>query len=78
MGGFLLTIYLDDAKKFLDDQLSRLFGIPKSMVGYNVVTIVIILLVGYAAFSIVVSLTIWILDRFGPRKPKPVQAPLVT
>jgi ABC-type lipoprotein release transport system permease subunit len=74
VSGVLLAIYIEDAKKFLDDLLSRLFGIPKSMVGYNVVTVVVIVLLGYAVFSVVFFLTSWIVNRFGPQK-RPVQAP---
>jgi ABC-type lipoprotein release transport system permease subunit len=72
VAAFLLTVYLEDAKRFLDDLLSRLFGIPKSMVGINVVTAVIISLFVYAAFVIVFFSVTWILDRFGPKK-RPVQ-----
>jgi hypothetical protein len=68
VSGVLLTIYIDDAKKFLDDLLSRLFGIPKSMVGYNVVTVVVIVLLGYAIFLAFFFLTTWIANRFGPQK----------
>lgn len=68
VGALLLVIYLEDAKRFLDDLLGRLFGIPKSMVGYNVVTIVIIGFIAYAILSTVIFLTIWILDRISLRK----------
>ena len=74
VGGVLLAIYLEDAKKFLDDLLSRLFGIPKSMVGYNVAMVVIIVLLGFAVFIVFFFSTSWILNRFGPRK-RPVQVP---
>ena len=76
VGGVLLAIYLDDTKKFLDDVLSRFFDIPKSMVGYNVATVVIIVLLGVAVFSVLFFSTSWILNRFGPRK-RPVQVPPV-
>ena len=68
VGALLLVIYLEDAKSFLDDLLSRLFGIPKSMVGYNVVTVVIIGFLVYAVFSVVIFLTTWILNRYSLRK----------
>ena len=77
VGLFLLTIYLEDAKKFLDDLLSRLFGIPKSMVGYNVATLVITVLLGYAVFSIVFFLVTWILNRFGPWKHSIQTPPMI-
>jgi len=41
LGSILLLIYLDDAKAFLDELISRLFGIPKGMVGYYVVFAII-------------------------------------
>jgi len=77
VGMFLLTIYLEDAKNFLDELLSRLFGIPKSMVGYNVVTVVIIVLLVYAVFSIVFFLATWVLNRFGPWKHSIEMPPMI-
>jgi hypothetical protein len=66
MGGSLLAIYIEDAKAFLDDLLSRMFGIPKSMVGYNVVAVVITVVLGYATLSLTffaVTTILGLLDR---------------
>jgi predicted membrane protein len=76
-GALLLNIYLDEARKFLDDLLSRLLGIPKSMVGYNVASLVITVLLGYAVFSIVIFLATWILNRFGPWKLPTETPPMI-
>ena len=42
VGGALLLIYYNDAKDFLDELLSRLFGIPKASVGFWVVAVIIV------------------------------------
>jgi hypothetical protein len=77
VGGILLAIYLDDAKTFLDDLLSRIFGIPKSMVGYDVVTVVITGFLAYATLSMTFFLTIGILD-WHYRGKHHTQAPVVS
>jgi hypothetical protein len=77
VGGLLLAIYLDDAKRFLDDLLSRIFGIPKSMVGYNVVTVVITAFLVYATLSGTYFLTAGLLNWYDRRKHPIQEAPPV-
>lgn len=77
VGGVLLAIYLDDAKRFLDDLLSRIFGIPKSMVGYNVVTAVIITFLVYTTLSGTYFLTEALLNWYIRRKHPIQEAPLI-
>jgi hypothetical protein len=68
VGGLLLLIYLDAVKDFLDNLLSRIFGIPKGMVGYYVVTVVIAVALIYFASVVLYEVCEW--GNAKPVEPK--------
>jgi len=69
VSGALLAIYQNEVRDFLDNLLSQLFGIPKGVVGYYVVAVVILALI---VFCVLVVLN-WLCKRIRgpPREKKP-------